>query len=541
MSGDAPEFQPSVSRLVAADIIGDVPRNSIATFTWSSESADGESTLLVQQVDAASHSLVFATAINSGQLAEGLYRVHLTVAGEEHDSLFIVTVEAPAARLTASRSVPPTGDEGPGGLTNGSTGTSDKPPCEPPEGATGPGHCEYWEWVPDPDPNAPTTTLPCLSADKWTYLRLEQELAEPGGWVEISTETHSTEQCPLTPLELSASVNAAGPALLGTDSGVPSDTNRLAVNWSGSTCRLPGASDVVGDTVTATASVADASTKQEQVTLAEFGPIPGAVNVSPSPGLVQPGTTISFDAIAVVMAATRGIKSLIVSGPDGAELGRTESDRPVAACSLDLRRYVTKPPVHVAYHVTESSPPLLVFKIAAETFDGGKNTLVARWATRPAWSGRLRFTVDQDVTSGHQHMELNAEVAVGEAEHGLQGEIDGEWEQTLDLEKCPATTITPGLFSAPLTGTVDSTGIHLTLGAVSAEPPILTPCFGRQPGIMGQPDLYEEFTTLLSRLDPQGNGMYHGERAGTHSAGGAPYHVAVDLTLKPGVQPGEGP
>jgi hypothetical protein len=296
---------------------------------------------------------------------------------------------------------------------------------------------------------------------------------------------------------------------------------------------------VVHDSVTATATVdGGVAPKQAQVELAEMGPIPGAVNVKPNPGtLVKPRSIISFDASAVVMAATRGIKSLSVTGPDGGELALGGYPDPFPACDFDIHRFLLKPAVHVSYTVPSNPPPLLSFTIAAETFDGAKQSLTARWATRPAWSGHLRFTVDQDVPSGHQHMEYNAIVAVAEGDHGLEGEIDGEWTQTLDIAKCPADTITPGTFEAPLTGTVDSTGMHLSLGAVTAQPPYLTPCFGQQPGIMGQPDLYEEFAALLGQLDPQGNGTYSGEQAGTHPGGGYPYRVVVDLTMRPGAEP----
>jgi hypothetical protein len=177
---------------------------------------------------------------------------------------------------------------------------------------------------------------------------------------------------------------------------------------------------------------------------------------------------------------------------------------------------------------------MLVFTVTAETFDGARETADVEWSTRRAWSGPLHLSVDQNVPSGTQHMEYEGTIVVADTGHGLEGTIDGEWRQTLSIARCPAETIRPGTLAAKLAGTVDATAMHLTASSPRSVPPYLTPCYGRQPGIMGSPELFDEFTAALAGLTARSDGGYESSKAATHPGGGYPYRVAASIALEPG-------
>ncbi|MDQ1597860.1 MAG: hypothetical protein QOI70_1284 [Microbacteriaceae bacterium] len=536
LHGVGGQFASSVPRVIAGMLIGDVPAGTDATITWSQETPDGERTLFTQQASLRAHGVLYATANGNGPVELGLYRVHISAAGDEHDALFVVVpaVLSPALPSTiAGQSglmrTAPAGDSTGTVLTSGDVVVDDSPaPCSAQDSTD----CTYWSSADDNGgettvDTSPTTEPPPCPPPGTAHVSAVQEVWMAGAFVDLSTNSFSGRvDCPSGIVELSAAVNGADPASL-----------RIAPNarWVGNTCDLPGASDLFGDTVTSTASVDGGSPRSTEIKLYEFGPVPNVVYATPPTGSrVKPGAKIAFYALAVVIGATHGIKSLVVTGPDGAEVARAGRDAPATACDESLSRFGVK--AHVAYEVAQNPPPILEFLVSAETFDGSHAQFPVRYATKPTWSGTLKLTVDQDVpSSGHQHMEYGGDIAVAETgPNSLEGRMHGPWTQELDLLACPAETLTKGLVDVPLTGTINSLGMHLTLGQATATPPILTPCYGQQPGLMGNPLVFPQLATLLGQLDPQGDGRYTASVSVTEPGGGYPYTVNVDVKLHAG-------
>jgi hypothetical protein len=466
----------------------------------------------------------------------GLYRVHISAAGDEHDALFVLVAgvlspalpSAVAGQSGLMRTVPAADTAGTV-LTDGDVVVGDPPaPCSAQDSTD----CDYWSSADDNGgettvDTSPTTEPPPCPPPGTAHVYAVQEVWMPGGFVDLSTNSSSgRDDCPSGNVDLSAAVNGAAPASLVSEPNA---------RWEGNTCDLAGSSDLFGDTVTAAASIEGGSPGSTQAKLYEFGPVPTVLYATPPTGsVVKPGGKIAFYVLAVVIGATRGIKSLIVTGPDGEELAHGGREAPAAACDELLSRFGTY--VHVSYKVAKNPPPILEFLASAETFDGSHVKFPIRYSTKPTWSGTLKLTVDQDVpSSGHQHMEYGGDIAVAETEtNSLEGRMRGPWSQELDLLVCPAETLTKGSVDVPLTGTINSLGMHLTLGQGTSTPPFLTPCYGQQPGLMGNPLGFPQLATVLGQLDPQGDGRYTASLSVTEPGGGYPYTVNVDVQLHAG-------
>jgi hypothetical protein len=539
-------FPSSVGTLRAGVLVAKAKAGARATVTWSEETDKGERTLFVQHAAVRPRSVLYAAAHSPKNLRQGLYRVHASVAGDEHDATFVIVSAGvvPRVRAGPGKSVPlrvgSAGDSTGADLEPGPTEVDDTPdPCAE---FTDPAQleiCQKWYGTgpgtePDAVDDTPTTTRPCpTSASAWPYI--DQETWRLGGYVNIHASSSSTrDDCPpVGDVDLSGAVagGAPGPLAQAADDA----------RWSGETCDLPGASDLFGDKVTARAAVGTGESRDDARPLIEFGPLPAFPLVSPAAGsLVKAGTRIEVAAIVVVEGATRGIKSMVMRAQDGTELARRDRAQPAVACEKSTARFFAY--ALGRYKVPRNPPPIIEITVSAETFDGSRVQVPIRYSTKPTWSGTLRLTVDQDVpSSGHQHEEYQADVVVSETNHDLEGRMHGPWTQTLDLAHCPSETITAGRVTAPLTGTVDARGMHLKADAGTATPPTVTPCEGGlPPGLMGNPLLYPELAQLLGQIDSKGSGTYSRSIDVTEPGGGYPYKVHASMHLEPGADVADG-
>jgi len=526
-------FASSTKQLIAGILLVDVPSGANGTVTWSEETPQGERTLLTQQTSLRPRGVLYISAPSSDTGRQGLYRVHVSIAGDERDAVFVVgatgAVSSPlrgglrkSLRAQADTQPPPSAD-----LAPGTTSVEETPdPCA---GYTDPQDlkvCQGWYEENPTTTNGATTPYKCPST-LTPEVDIEQELWQFGGYVDIGTHL-SPSDCPGLGVTLAGAVRAATPVTIAH--------GKEAVGWSGSTCELPGESDTFGDVVDAQGTTPGSPPVAEHVLLYEFGPLPVVKNQSPPDGsLVKSGTKISLLVLAVVEGATHGIKSLVAQGPDGAELARAGLPQPAATCDRSWPRFIQW--VAVSYKVPGNPPSVIALNVSAETYDGSRFAFPVRYATKPTWSGVLSLTVDQTISTngGKQYEEYKADVVVSEADtNKLEGQMRGEWTQTLMLPHCPAETITPGSVDAPLTGTFDSTGMHLAPGAGTSTPPVQTPCFAQQPGLMGNPLVYPELAQLLGKLEAKGNGRFEGSLEATDPGGGFPYTVRVNLQLNPG-------
>ncbi len=533
LQGVSGAFGSSTAQFTAGILFVGIPSGANSTITWSQETPQGERTLFTQQAALRPRGMLYVSARGSVRVTQGLYRVHASIAGDEHDAVFVVgatgTPPDPVTggfgksrRFQADTQALASADPAPG--TTSVTSTPDA--CAGYSDSQLVQDCADWWGENSPKSNGPTTTYACPSSVKPAVF-VEQQLSEFGGNVAISANA-SLPGCPDVDLTLAGGVRAAAPATIAHGGG--------NLRWIGSTCNLAGASDTFGDVVEARATEPGTPPVTNYTPMREFGPIPGVLNPSaPVGSIVRPGTKISLTVVAVVLAATHGIKSLVVRAPDGTDLGHAGLAQPAAPCDLSWPRF--RQWVTVSYKVPNNPPPVIELNVSAETFDGSRAAFPVRYATKPTWSGTLNLTVDQTVPSngGQQHEEYKADVVVTEAGvNKLDGHLRGEWTQTLMLPHCPSGTVTPGSVEAPLTGTFDSTGMHLTAGAATSTPPVQTPCLGQQPGLMGNPLLFPELAQLLGDLEPKGNGHFAGSLQRTDPGGGYPYTVRADLQLHPG-------
>ena len=515
--GVSSSFATTNQDLVAgALLLADAPSGP-ATVTWSVETPDGERTLFVDQATAKPSSILLARAKGSGHVPEGIYRVRVAVGSEVRDALFAVSdfgTVRPAAKSTLIYQQPEgTSDS----WESGGTQTEAPEACKDDHTLA-----ICWGWFDDEE--TPSTTAPPCDADEKPDLSISQEVATLGGEATIKADTRYCD--PAGGLSVEAGVAGASPAAIGQ--GGPD------VSWSGNTCRLAGASDLFADVVQANAVVANSSRRASTaIALGEFGPLPLLPSASPAPGtVVTDGQTISLVAFAIVFGATRGIKVLDVTAPDGTVVIHAGRAQPAAACEFTLERFEAYGSGQ--YVVPNDNKPVVELSIRAETFDGSTSQYPLRWAKKPTWSGSLTMALDQPVPTGHQYQDYTADVVVSETStNNLTGTMNGQYTQTLTMPTCPSDTTNPGTAAGDLSGTIDSTGMHLTVTPGANASPTVTPCPGAgTPGVMGSPLEFAPLAQLLANLAPQGNGRYAGHVDVT-VPGPGPFEIRASLTLTP--------
>ena len=112
----------------------------------------------------------------------------------------------------------------------------------------------------------------------------------------------------------------------------------------------------------------------------------------------------------------------------------------------------------------------------------------------------------------------------------MEGVLNGQQIQTLDLSNCPSATHSPGHIRAEVSGTFKDDVLSLELGAVSFTKPGVTPCPWGPPEVMGSlvDPLFPPVGKALSSITKQADGKYHGEARGTY---GQMYPYTVDFTI----------
>jgi hypothetical protein len=532
VDGVAATFPPETRELVAgALVLADAPAGD-ATITWSAETNVGERTLFVAHATVQPRSVILSRAKSSGPLTEGIYRVRVTVGPESRDAVFVVSPLATKLATIAAtdqssltsaglRTQPPVTAGAGVDSTLTSDGTSDFPPAACFDDETLP-DCQDWYNRPHSAPNAP----PC-TAETAPDLSITQDDTSLGGEVRIET---STVSCTRTePISVAASVGAASPQ--------PLATHGSDAEWMGSTCALPGKTDVFGDLVQAIASLPSSSAAASKaIRLGEFVPIPGVPKADPPLGTeVSDLQTISVTAFVMAFGATRGIKTLDVTAPDGSSVLHAGRQQPAAPCDMTLARFQAFG--SGTYVVPQDGKTVVELTIRAETFDGSSVQYPLRWSKKPTWTGELTWDVTQPVPSGTQYQEMSADVVVSETgPYQLTGSITGAYGQKLDLSTCASTTSTMGTSIAQVTGTIDDSGMHLAVAPGQGSPPTLTPCpEGGPPASMGDPVTFPQLSQLLATLAPQGK-SYSSHLDVTVPSGQYPFRVEAAVTLTPLVQ-----
>ncbi len=244
-------FSPYVRHLTAGLIFVHAAAGARATVVWSEESADGEHALFTQQVALPPQGVLYATAVASGRLAEGVFRVHATIGSEQRDTLFVISRLAEIRPGEGGIEGAPvvqggSSEASPGTLSSGPAEAVDTPSsCE--REYTDPDlvrNCNQWYYGTDEAPKPSTEppvdpSKPCPS-DSVPDLVSTQN-GGLGGFISMYT-TRSSYLCTDTAsLTLAAAVNGAAPAVIVHGKG--------EVAWDGETCGLAGGSDLVGDVV----------------------------------------------------------------------------------------------------------------------------------------------------------------------------------------------------------------------------------------------------------------------------------------------------
>lgn len=529
VTGVAAVFAPGTSQFVAgALVLADAPATADATVTWSVETNVGERTLFATTATVQPRSVLLSRAKSSGPLAEGIYRVRVTIGSESRDAIFAVSPVAavstndaaqnPLSRLRHRTQPPTTPPIDTSALTLTSDGTSDVPPAACFDDQTLPECVDWFEATP------PTTFPPCPAGDKPT-LSIDQELVTLGGEASIRAKTSYCK--PANGLAIAAAVATGSPQQVAQGGA---DTQ-----WSGNTCDLPGSSDLFGDVVQAAASTDNASRQATtSMPLREFGPIAGVPVVEPPLGQqVTDLQTISFTAFAIAFGATRGIKSLDVTGPDGTVLAHAGRAGPASACDLTMTRFQAFGAG--SYTVQQDGKSVVELMLRAETFDGSITEYPLRWPKKPSWSGALRWRISQPVPAGTQYQDMSADVIVSETGPNLlTGALRADYTQTLDLSTCPSNTLASGSADGTLAGSLDSAGMHLIVTPGTTTAPALGPCpSGGPPGEMGNPLTFAQLAQLFETLAPLGNGRYSATLDVTVPSGQYPFRAQARLTLVP--------
>lgn len=538
--GAGAAFPRTTRSLTAGLLYVDMPSNTRTTVTWSKETGPNqERTLVTQHAMLHGRGILFATARQTPVVSTGLYRVHVSTAGEERDALFVVGTASPKQR-TKARSA------------TASSSVVNPPAADPPDEESE--DLESGGVVSDPIPDEcarisdPKALRVC--ADWWngTYAdnsgkknarQAKKELCSYSPQASVSQDTSqfggqvsasASQVCANREMRFLADVNR-DPSTAVAHGGEN-------VSWTGDTCDLPGHSDLVGDTFRVKATAKGVSPGSDSLTLREFGPTPTYVASVPEGSVVKPGEEISIGIVALALGATRGIKSLVLSDSSGNEIAHAGRAAPAAACDHSLARFGIEKAV--TYKVPSDPPPIIDLLLAAETFDGGKGSVPIRYSTRPTWSGQINFRVLQPVPSGKQIWTGSGSVIVAETgPNKLSGKVRLSWEQELDLSVCPSDTITPGTAQGKLSGRVDDQGMHLAVASPTSTPPTITPCPGKGlPAIGGSPLRYAEIERLLNELKPLGNGHYSASIDATDGSV-YPYHVHFDVELRPGAGNGD--
>ena len=195
---------------------------------------------------------------------------------------------------------------------------------------------------------------------------------------------------------------------------------------------------------------------------------------------------------------------------------------PCARQSVVMKPYLVKKPL----------PPIIHLHALAEDAVGHQGGDDGDFPTIGDYFGTLVFTSHQNVPSGVQYFKGRFDVTLKRDGKGnLTGNLSGTQSEKLDIAKCPSDTTTPGKVTAKLNGVLKGKMISLDASDGTATPPIMIPCFGRQPGKPPAVYMWPHFSQIFHNLDSDKDGTYRFDREWTNSGGGHPYTERYTLKL----------
>jgi hypothetical protein len=377
--------------------------------------------------------LVFSQGVAKNGLAPGHYETVATVDEHQVRVPWVVRVVAektsvvlgavPLARVRAE-----SGDEDWNVPESGERGWYDEdPPAEPSE----PGPCTADSVL------ASMSPMTDVSASAWyTGQCSDRTLTAAVSGAPVTLSSHPEPDGPLSDL--------GGRADICTD--------------------LAGGSDLPGTVVHLVATGSDGARATETYTLPDFGEYGPVVTIETDPPAgtkVEPGDTITVNAVSVLMPPALGVKALYISAGDELLKSVPNFSGSSEPEPCDLRRYIALIEGY-RYEVPNEPPPVITLTAESADFHDRTGEYSSETVSFPtvdgAWTGTIKATNDGQTCAGLE----NGTVVLNVTDKAVTGQIDASGSYD-----CEGGVTVPTAGIIRLAGTLENNEFRLHIEALT--------------------------------------------------------------------------